>query len=108
MESFFLSETLKYLYLLFDEDNVLHTSVKDHILTTQAHVLPLSKRFRGNLKADIAQLSTSFSIASSDSIALFPLFANTTAIATPPPQISQNRGPRVCPRVAMYSILANI
>ena len=24
MESFFLSETLKYLYLLYDEDNFIH------------------------------------------------------------------------------------
>ena len=46
MESFFLSETLKYLYLLFDENNVLHTTVKDHVLTTQGHVFPLSARFR--------------------------------------------------------------
>jgi mannosidase alpha-like ER degradation enhancer 2 len=40
MPSFFLSETLKYLYLLFDEDNVLHTD-DDHswVFTTEAHPL---------------------------------------------------------------------
>jgi len=38
MPSFFLSETLKYLYLTFDDDNVLHSD-KDHewIFTTEAH-----------------------------------------------------------------------
>ena len=46
MESFFLSETLKYLYLLFDDANVLHSKGWDHILTTQAHVIPLSPLYR--------------------------------------------------------------
>lgn len=38
MPSFFLSETLKYLYLTFDDDNFLHTD-KNHewIFTTEAH-----------------------------------------------------------------------
>ena len=46
MESFFLSETLKYLYLLFDDGNPLHSaaasaggSAAPFILTTQGHVL---------------------------------------------------------------------
>ncbi|KAJ2004797.1 hypothetical protein GGI04_002482 [Coemansia thaxteri] len=43
MESFFLSETLKYLYLLFDEDNPLHSLDNNYVFTTEAHVLlPLS------------------------------------------------------------------
>jgi hypothetical protein len=38
MPSFFLSETLKYLYLLFDEDNILHQDDdRDWIFTTEAH-----------------------------------------------------------------------
>jgi mannosidase alpha-like ER degradation enhancer 2 len=38
MPSFFLSETLKYLYLTFDEDNVLHTDQeREWIFTTEAH-----------------------------------------------------------------------
>lgn len=38
MPSFFLSETIKYLYLIFDDDNILHTD-DDHewIFTTEAH-----------------------------------------------------------------------
>lgn len=37
-ESFFLSETLKYLFLLFDEENDLH-SRSDYVFTTEAHIL---------------------------------------------------------------------
>jgi len=35
MPSFFLSETLKYLYLLFDEKNFVHS--RDYIFSTEAH-----------------------------------------------------------------------
>jgi hypothetical protein len=38
MPSFFLSETLKYLYLTFDDDNVLHSDdQREWIFTTEAH-----------------------------------------------------------------------
>jgi len=46
MESFFLSETTKYLFLLFDDDNVLHTTMKDHIFTTEGHVFPITAEMR--------------------------------------------------------------
>ncbi|KAI9515079.1 ER degradation-enhancing alpha-mannosidase-like protein 1 [Dissostichus eleginoides] len=46
MESFFLSETCKYLYLLFDEDNPLHKSDNKYIFTTEGHIVPIDKRFR--------------------------------------------------------------
>ncbi|XP_066554236.1 ER degradation-enhancing alpha-mannosidase-like protein 1 [Amia ocellicauda] len=46
MESFFLSETCKYLFLLFDEDNPLHKSENKYIFTTEGHVVPIDKRFR--------------------------------------------------------------
>ncbi|KAI7815960.1 glycoside hydrolase, partial [Gamsiella multidivaricata] len=44
MESFALSETIKYLYLLFDEENLLHQELKDSnfVFTTEGHVLRLS------------------------------------------------------------------
>eukprot|EP00727_Mastigamoeba_balamuthi_P010342 m51a1_g5930 putative mannosyl-oligosaccharide alpha- - (668) ;mRNA; r:83895-86784 len=42
LDTFFFSETLKYLYLLFDENNfVLQTP---HLFTTQAHVIPLTAK----------------------------------------------------------------
>ena len=41
MESFFLSETLKYLYLLFDPEDAVYEHGK-YVFTTEAHPLPLS------------------------------------------------------------------
>ncbi|EDO15703.1 hypothetical protein Kpol_1000p15 [Vanderwaltozyma polyspora DSM 70294] len=42
MESFVLSETLKYLYLLFDEQNELHASRDNFIFSTEAHPMWLT------------------------------------------------------------------
>ncbi|SMN19149.1 similar to Saccharomyces cerevisiae YHR204W MNL1 Alpha-1,2-specific exomannosidase of the endoplasmic reticulum [Maudiozyma saulgeensis] len=39
MESFVLSETLKYLYLLFDDDNEIHTTRDNVIFSTEGHPL---------------------------------------------------------------------
>jgi hypothetical protein len=39
LESFFFAETLKYLHLLFSEPSAL--SLETHVLTTEAHVLPV-------------------------------------------------------------------
>lgn len=39
MESFFLSETLKYLYLLFDVDNPINNDDSNFVFSTEAHPL---------------------------------------------------------------------
>ncbi|TFK28812.1 alpha mannosidase-like protein [Coprinopsis marcescibilis] len=46
MESFALSETLKYLYLLFDEENSLNHDDSDYVLTTEGHILKLSDKHK--------------------------------------------------------------
>jgi len=43
--SYFLAETLKYLYLLFDEDNFLNVHSSSYIFTTEGHLIPLSDKF---------------------------------------------------------------
>jgi ER degradation enhancer, mannosidase alpha-like 1 len=43
MESFFLAETLKYLYLLFDEDNFVNKN--PYTFNTEGHIFPLRKEF---------------------------------------------------------------
>ncbi|KAK7049598.1 hypothetical protein VNI00_005629 [Paramarasmius palmivorus] len=43
MESFALSETLKYLFLLFDEENALHSDDSNYVFTTEGHLLTLGK-----------------------------------------------------------------
>lgn len=42
MDSFFLAEMFKYLFLLFAEADDLPFDVEDYIFTTEAHLLPLS------------------------------------------------------------------
>ncbi|KAG6872750.1 hypothetical protein C0995_006952 [Termitomyces sp. Mi166 len=44
MESFALSETLKYLYLLFDEENPLHSNDSNYVFTTEGHILVLGRQ----------------------------------------------------------------
>jgi hypothetical protein len=73
MPSFFLSETLKYLYLIFDDDNILHRdNDRDWIFTTEAHpihhvpaVKPKSKWQKGQAEElfadEILSLKTTLS-----------------------------------------------
>lgn len=46
MESFFLSETCKYLYLLFDDNNHLNQDASNYIFSTEGHVFRIDSRFR--------------------------------------------------------------
>ncbi|XP_054724208.1 ER degradation-enhancing alpha-mannosidase-like protein 1 [Uloborus diversus] len=41
MESFFLSETCKYLYLLFDVENPVNKMASHYVFTTEGHLFPL-------------------------------------------------------------------
>ncbi|KAI9010862.1 glycoside hydrolase [Phycomyces nitens] len=45
MESFMLSETLKYLYLLFDVSHPLNLMDSNFVFTTEGHVLPLPRQY---------------------------------------------------------------
>ncbi|CAH1783366.1 unnamed protein product [Owenia fusiformis] len=46
MESFFLSETCKYLYLLFDKDNYINKNAQEYLFTTEGHILPVKYEYR--------------------------------------------------------------
>jgi len=46
MESFFLSETCKYLYLLFDEENKVNKREERYLFTTEGHILPINGEIR--------------------------------------------------------------
>ncbi|XP_022098761.1 ER degradation-enhancing alpha-mannosidase-like protein 1 [Acanthaster planci] len=46
MESFFLSETCKYLFLLFDSDNHVNQAASRYIFTTEGHLFPISGKYR--------------------------------------------------------------
>ncbi|KAI0269283.1 alpha-mannosidase [Gloeopeniophorella convolvens] len=56
MESFVLSETLKYLYLLFDEANPLHSDDSNYVFTTEGHILYLDRQKLKVPSARIRQL----------------------------------------------------
>ncbi|EKM59635.1 glycoside hydrolase family 47 protein [Phanerochaete carnosa HHB-10118-sp] len=51
MESFVLSETLKYLYLLFDEENELHRDDSNMVLTTEGHLLSMNRKLEKPISA---------------------------------------------------------
>jgi hypothetical protein len=46
MESFFLGETAKYLFLLFDDEHPLNALDAAFVFTTEGHPLTIPKRFR--------------------------------------------------------------
>ncbi|KAI8149819.1 glycoside hydrolase [Fennellomyces sp. T-0311] len=48
MESFMLSESLKYLYLLFDTDNMFNKLDSNFVYTTEGHFLPLPNHLLKN------------------------------------------------------------
>lgn len=57
MDSFVLSETFKYLYLLFSKPEELPINLDDFVFTTEAHLLPLSLAKTTNLSADALLLN---------------------------------------------------
>eukprot|EP01062_Namystynia_karyoxenos_P083217 TRINITY_DN9529_c0_g1_i1.p1 TRINITY_DN9529_c0_g1~~TRINITY_DN9529_c0_g1_i1.p1 ORF type:complete len:1313 (+),score=357.79 TRINITY_DN9529_c0_g1_i1:155-3940(+) len=46
MDSYVLSETFKYLYLLFDPDPNPYIDMDNHVLTTEAHPIPVTAAMR--------------------------------------------------------------
>ncbi|EJS43372.1 mnl1p [Saccharomyces arboricola H-6] len=52
METFVLSETLKYLYLLFDEGNEIHRSGSEVVFSTEAHPMWLPLEVRSKYKRE--------------------------------------------------------
>ncbi|CCK72873.1 alpha-1,2-mannosidase MNL1 KNAG_0M00200 [Huiozyma naganishii CBS 8797] len=50
METFVIGETLKYLYLLFDEDNELHSTRDNAIFSTEAHPVWLTNEVKRNYR----------------------------------------------------------
>uniref|UniRef100_A0A7S4B7D7 alpha-1,2-Mannosidase n=1 Tax=Chrysotila carterae TaxID=13221 RepID=A0A7S4B7D7_CHRCT len=78
MASYFLAETLKYLYLLYDEDNFLHAPDSTFVFSTEAHIIPLSPRFSSDAAvtlhvdkmavAQLRQLVASAGLSSADCV----------------------------------------
>ncbi|ELU08304.1 hypothetical protein CAPTEDRAFT_106603 [Capitella teleta] len=52
MESFFLSETCKYLYLLFDTKNHVNIESSKYLFSTEGHLFPIRSEFRLSPETD--------------------------------------------------------
>lgn len=46
METFFVAETLKYLYLLFSNPKNVAVDLKNYVLNTEAHFIPIRRKIR--------------------------------------------------------------
>ncbi|XP_055594494.1 ER degradation-enhancing alpha-mannosidase-like protein 3 [Uranotaenia lowii] len=53
MDSYVLSETFKYLYLLFSDPSDLLLNIENFIFTTEAHLLPLTLGLLGNHTSNV-------------------------------------------------------
>ena len=60
MDSFFLAEMFKYLYLLFEEEENLTIDPQNYVFTTEAHMLPLELSNFKNHTAKITPYNTKF------------------------------------------------
>jgi len=63
-ESFFLSETCKYLYLLFDLDNPVNRLSEKYLFTTEGHVFPINDQLRKKIWQDELFQKTAKTISS--------------------------------------------
>ncbi|ESO91199.1 hypothetical protein LOTGIDRAFT_105585 [Lottia gigantea] len=59
MESFFLSETCKYLYLLFDKDNHVNKEASRYVFTTEGHILPITRKLRQKVWSPSSDITVS-------------------------------------------------
>lgn len=80
MESFFLGETTKYLYLLYDDSHPLNSMDAAYVFTTEGHPLILPKTTRKTSK------TTPVSPATTKEIALYYYEEEFTSVCPVPPQ----------------------
>ena len=84
MESFFLGETAKYLYLLFDVDHPLNKLDAPFVFTTEGHplIIPISARKFGEDTGTPAERKTRDSTAGKDTCPIAPTTVPLTISAT--------------------------
>ncbi|XP_041064068.1 ER degradation-enhancing alpha-mannosidase-like protein 3 isoform X2 [Carcharodon carcharias] len=101
MDSFFLAEMFKYLYLLFAEKDDVLFDVEDYIFTTEAHLLPLwlSTNFtknRNNQTAGYIDLDdNNFDWSCPNTQVLFP---NDPSYANSIRELFKNVVDKTCPK----------
>lgn len=97
MESFFLGETTKYLYLLYDEDHPLNSLDAAYVFTTEGHPLIIPK------KMGMSSRTTPVSPATTKEIALYYYDEQFTNICpAPPPTASSLIGSGIVSRPDLF------
>ncbi|MBN3295654.1 EDEM3 protein, partial [Amia calva] len=114
MDSFFLAEMFKYLFLLFADPEDLPFDVEDYIFTTEAHLLPLSlsttnrSPTRASGEAAVSDLDDSnFDWSCPNTQLLFPDPAFPRSIREPIRTSVDKSCPRPAPRGTVRSPLSN-
>ncbi|XP_030766137.1 LOW QUALITY PROTEIN: ER degradation-enhancing alpha-mannosidase-like protein 3 [Sitophilus oryzae] len=76
MDSFVLSETLKYLYLLFADKEEVPLNLDEFIFTTEGHLFPLTLSGRGvnftKVTSDMEIENSEFAMSCPNTLSLFP------------------------------------
>jgi hypothetical protein len=107
MESFFLGETTKYMYLLFDPDHPLNNLDAAYVFTTEGHPLVIPKRKKTHVvvprkRSHPKDVSVSSSSSSSSSYYSIDNFTNTCP--APPPVRDPLTGSSTAARPDLFSV----
>ncbi|XP_078263747.1 ER degradation-enhancing alpha-mannosidase-like protein 3 isoform X1 [Rhinoraja longicauda] len=104
MDSFFLAEMFKYLFLLFAEKDDILFDIEDYIFTTEAHLLPLwlSTNFTKKQKNETATYTdlddSNFDWSCPNTQVLFP---NDPSYANSIRELFKNVVDKTCPKANM-------
>uniref|UniRef100_A0A7N6F776 alpha-1,2-Mannosidase n=1 Tax=Anabas testudineus TaxID=64144 RepID=A0A7N6F776_ANATE len=109
MDSFFLAEMFKYLFLLFAEADDLPFDIEDYVFTTEAHLLPLSLSMAPHSSAILSNRTTILQPEEELDDSNFDWTCPNTRLLFPDPAFPRNlREPirsvvdKSCPRPAPY------
>lgn len=96
MESFFLGETTKYMYLLYDDDHPLNSLDASYVFTTEGHPLILPKVTRETSK------TRPISPTTTKEIALYYYDEQVTNVCPVPPQTFPLSGSAIVSRPDLF------
>jgi mannosidase alpha-like ER degradation enhancer 2 len=102
MPSFFLSETCKYLYLLFDENNFIHAKDRSYVFSTEAHPFDSMQMPAMNSAAPKTEIAT---FSSTETMTAEKLEATVSERKR---STAGTRGKKAVPRTASQSVPTHI
>ncbi|KAM0260834.1 hypothetical protein ACHAQJ_002601 [Trichoderma viride] len=102
MESFFLGETAKYMYLLFDPDHPLNNLDAAYVFTTEGHPLIIPKNKRGG-----ANRENIHNVKKSKDVAVYSYYDESftnSCPAPPPPMANQLMSSATAARPDLFAV----